>query len=483
MGGRSTTDRSRIADLDPGPCSEDTVFVYYDLSDETWPGDTGPSRLDFAWQGDRQRTAAERAKAQQDVAAAVAAELNLVLRSKPYSKSVLHYATGHYADLRDVLLAHEGKEDRRQAFQTWLESYREGPNFQTVWAVAKTITDARDAHRQAVREAALLKKAQQDVARAGVFFGKVSAEGGPHEDWPDVPRPDLTVWLTTLKTRHEGGRADEYVYFCPMTRGKSDPAGLAKLARRYAKQLEWEQTEGGRRLYRITLSDEDWKRQAAAWRQQKKRTGQEVGWQAYHGEDGVTIFHDSQATGGEALTTDFAALYDLAHGLLSVQTEGKKTRTSVGFGGEYQGSRGDGRVKHDKRQKAAAQWELVGQYVTEGRGIRQAAALLNMELSHKLRGSVQLDHEDALLALLEAGLTMKPRKVHKDTLSVFDVILGSQDPPMSHLTYIEDPSSEDCTVSVTEDPIDEAWPVPSAQPRLLEDLPQPASVYLWGETW
>ena len=163
------------------------VFVYYDLSDETWPGDTGPSRLDFAWQGDRQRTAAERAKAQQDVAAAVAAELNLVLRSKPYSKSVLHYATGHYADLRDVLLAHEGKEDRRQAFQTWLESYKEGPNFQTVWAVAKTITDARDAHRQAVREAALLKKAQQDVARAGAFFGKVSAEAGPDEDWPDIP--------------------------------------------------------------------------------------------------------------------------------------------------------------------------------------------------------------------------------------------------------------------------------------------------------
>ena len=106
-----------------------------------------------------------------------------------------------------------------------------------------------------------------------------------------------------------------------------------------------------------------------------------------------------------------------------------------------------------------------------------------MELSHKLRGSVQLDHEDALLALLEAGLTMKPRKVHKDTLSVFDVILGSQDPQMSHLTYIEDPSSEDCTVSVTEDPIDEAWPALPAQPSLLEDLPQPAPIYLWGQTW
>lgn len=470
----------QMEDSDLWPCPEDTAFVYGLPADEDWPAEQGPSGLDYAWQSAKKRTAADRAKAQQDVAAAVAAELNLVLRGKPYSRSVLHYATGHYAAVRDVLLAHEGKADRRQAWQAWLAGYGDGPDFQTVWAVAKTITDARDAHRQAVREAAILRKAQQDVARAGAFFGKVAA--GPDEGWPDLPRPNPSTWLTTLKTRHEGGRSDEYVYFCPMTRGKSDPAGLAKLARRYAKQCEWEQTEGGRRLYQLALSDEDWKRQAAAWRQQKKRTGQAVAWQAFHTEEGVTVIHDSQTAGGEDLTTDPAGLYALAHALLADTPEGRKTRTSEGFGGEYQGSRGDGRVRHAKRQGQAGQWELVGQYVTEGPGIRQAAALLKMELTPKLRGRVQLDHEDALLALLENGFTMKPRKAHKDALSVFDVLLASPDEDMSHLTYKED-LQEDCTLSVTEDPIDEAWPALPVQPSLLEDPPQPAPIYLWGETW
>lgn len=472
----------QMEDSDLWPCPEDTAFVYGLPADEDWPAEQGPSGLDYAWQSAKKRTAADRAKAQQDVAAAVAAELNLVLRGKPYSRSVLHYATGHYADLRDVLLAHEGRADRRQAWQAWLEGYRDGPDFQTVWAVAKTVTDARDAHRQSVREAAVLKKAQQDVARAGAFFqqAKKTAAAGPDEDWPDLPKPDPQVFLTTLKTRHEGGRSDEYVYFCPMTRGKSDPAGLAKLARRYAKQCEWEQTEGGRSLFQIVLTDEDWKRQAAAWRQQKKRTGQTVAWQAYRTEGGrVTVFHDSLTAGGAPVAADPKTLYSLIHALLTDAPDGKKTRTSEGFGGAYEGSRGDGRARHAKRQGQAGQWELVGQFVTEGRGLRQAAALLKVDLNSKLRGRAQVDHEDALLALLEAGYTMTPRKAHAAALSVFDVLLASEDPPMSHLTYIED-LQEDCTLSVTEDPIDEDWPVPSGKSD-----PQPQPIYLWGEgdTW
>jgi hypothetical protein len=458
------------------------------------------SPLDLAWQQGKQRQAAAMAKQQQDVAAGVAAELNLVLRGKPYSKSVLHYATGHYAAVRDVLLAHEGKQARRQAWQTWLEGYRETEDFQTVWAVAKTITDSRDAHRQAVREAALLRKAQQAAARSRDFFQKAQRRAAglgtadDSDDLPTIPRPDPQVFLTTLKTFHEGGRADEYVYLAPMTRARSDPAGLAKSARRYAKQLEWEQTEGGRRLCQLVLSDEDWKRQAAAWRQQKKRTGQDVAWQVYRDPDGgrVTVFHDSPAAGGAAVAADPAVLYGLVHSLLSqmvTEGSGARVRTSAGFGGAFQGSRGDGQARQAKRQGRAGQWELVGQFVTEGPGIQQAAALLGIDLSPKLRGRAQVSHEDALLALLEGGFIMRPRKAHAAALSVFDVLLPQAGPDealtedaagdMSHLVYRGIESSS-CTVSVTEDPIDEAWPAPTDQP---ERQPQP--VYLWGDgpTW
>ena len=455
------------------------------------------SPLDLAWQQAKQQTAAERARRQQDLAAAVAAELNLVLRSKPYSPSVLHYATGHYADVRDVLLAHEDSGARRQAWQTWLEGYRETEDFQTVWAVAKTITDARDAHRQAVREAAALRRAQQAQARGRAFFQKAQGQAAglgnsdEGDDLPTIPKPDPQVFLTTLKTYHEGGRSDEYIYLTPKTRARSDPAGLAKSAKRYAKQLEWEQTEGGRTLYRLGLSDEDWKRQTAAWRQQKKRTGQEVAWQVYRGQNGlVTVLHDSPTAGGAAVATDPAGLYALVHSLLSQMVpsgSGSRVRTSEGFGGDFPGSRGDGRERQAKRKQQAGQWELVGQFVTKGPGIQKAAALLGIELNPKLRGRAQVSHEDGLLALLEGGFTMKPRKAHAHALSVFDVLLPQAQADeglpeeMSHLVYI-DPNSS-CTVSVTEDLIDETWPAPSGQQAPPDRQPQ--AIYLWGDgpTW
>ena len=168
---------------------------------------------------------------------------------------------------------------------------------------------------------------------------------------------------------------------------------------------------------------------------------------------------------------------------------GARVRTSAGFGGAFQGSRGDGQARQAKRQGRAGQWELVGQFVTEGPGIQKAAALLTMELGPKLRGRAQVSHEDALLGLLEGGFTMRPRKAHAAALSVFDILLPQAQPDegllegMSHLVYKgQEPT---CTLSVTEDPIDEDWPAPTGQPRLLEDLPQPqpTPVYLWGETW
>lgn len=458
MGGRPTEDHNRIATDSQG----------------------GP-RLDDAWQSSKQRQATKQAKQQQEVAAAVAAEINLVLRGKPYSRSVLHYATGYYAECRDVLLAYEDPKARKAAWLTWLEGYKDNSDFQTVWAVAKTVTDARDAHRQRVREAAVLRKAQQAQARGRAFFDKVTAAAD--EDLPVLPKSDPQVFLTTLKTYHTAAQSAEWVYFCPMTRARSDPAGLAKLARRYSQQLTWEQTEGGKTLWLLDLSDEDWTRQTAAWRQKKKRTGQDVAWQAYRTEDGrVMVIQDAIAA--DPLTADPQEVYSLVHRLLSQVPADKKVRTSAGFGGPYEGSRGDGRARHDKRQGKDGQWELIGQYVTEGPGLRKAAALLDVKLSDKLRGNVQLDHEDALLTLLEAGYTLTPRKSHAAALSVFDVILSQEDLPegkMSHLTYIGEDNNT-CTLNVTEDLIDEVWPYSQAP---LPDVQQPQPIYLAGEgdTW
>ena len=49
------------------------------------------------------RTAKQRQREREQVDAAVAAELGLVLRGLPFADSTLRYATGELASLRDVL--------------------------------------------------------------------------------------------------------------------------------------------------------------------------------------------------------------------------------------------------------------------------------------------------------------------------------------------------------------------------------------------
>lgn len=446
---------------------------------EQFDPDPVPDRaswLDVALDEGRKRRAAEQDRQQQQVVQAIAEDLNLLLRGKPYSESVLRRAAGLYADLRDVLLAHDPGPARRTAFQEWLHSYKGQPEWEDAADVARHVSDARNSHRQQVREAVALRKAQQSQDRAEGFFGQPAALRLADLQLPD-PKDDeagqdQTVFLTTLKVKTQAGRRSEWVYFCPMTKGKGDPEGLKKLARRYARQLEWEQTEGAKTLKRLVLPcEKDWTKLSAKWRQRKKRSGLAVSWQAYRQEDGsVVVCHDSETEGGDQLQTDLTALVSETKSLLSGMEDDARVRTSEAFGGPWQGSRGDGQAKQAKRQKDSdVQVSLVGQYVTQGgRGLRHAADLLQMDLGKSIRGRKEVDHEDALLVLLEAGYTMTPRKSHKGSLSVFDLLLSGQasgqdqdETAMSHLVY-RGSEDEDCTLNVT------GLDLPVPQPVLWE---------------
>ena len=167
--------------------------------------------------------------------------------------------------------------------------------------------------------------------------------------------------------------------------------------------------------------------------------------------------------------------------------EGAKVTTSPALGGCYQGARGDGRRHQAKRDGATV--EVVGQFVTSGAGgLARAAQILDIELSKGLRGRRELDHEDAVLRLLEAGFQLVPRKVHQAGLAgLLAAFVLAENPPedeeeMSRVSHKEE-----------DDPIVLYTGHAAQQDALLVDFwppgdglktAEPAPIYLaGGETW
>ena len=93
------------------------------------------------------RTAELRQRERAQVDAAVASELDLVLRGLPHSESVLRYAAGELASLRDVLVAAEPGAPRQLAALRWLDDA--GDELNARWAAYELVMASRDPHREA----------------------------------------------------------------------------------------------------------------------------------------------------------------------------------------------------------------------------------------------------------------------------------------------------------------------------------------------
>ena len=135
--------------------------------------------------------------------------------------------------------------------------------------------------------------------------------------------------------------------------------------------------------------------------------------------------------------------------------------------------------------------EVVGQFVTSGAGgLVRAAQVLGIELSKMLRGRRELDHEDAVVALLEAGFQLLPRHVHQAGLAaLLSAFVLAEDPPVDEDAGDVSPISH----KEEEDPIVTYTGHAAQQDALLVNFwppgeglnaAEPAPIYLaGGESW
>ena len=433
---------------------------------------------DFVKQA-RLRTAELRQRERAQVDAAIASELDLVLRGLPYAESVLRSAAGELASLRDVLVATEPGAPRQLAALRWLDDA--GDELNARWAAYELVMASRDPRREAIR-------------RERAFFAKTAAQpalaSAEPSDAPPLPKHNPQTFITTLTKRSDAGRTAEWTSVCPMTKDwRVDAAAYGKRVQRLVNQLREEQQDGAT-FYQLALDAAGWEVLRERWKKRAQRGGEPVRWAKLPQEDGaVVVIHDCHQDAGDAaeLPSDAAELRRIVFPLLRTP-EGAKVATSAGLGGCYQGARGDGRTRQAKRDGATV--EVVGQFVTSGAGgLARAAQVLDIELSKRLRGRRELDHEDAVLRLLEAGFQLAPRHVHQAGLAgLLAAFVLAENPPeedeeeMSRISHKEE-----------DDPIVLYTGHAAQQDALLVDFwppgdglktAEPAPIYLaGGETW
>ena len=422
----------------------------------------------------RRRTTEQRRREREQVDAAVASELSLVLRGLPYADSTLRYAAGELATLRDVLVATEPGAPRQLAALRWLDDA--GDELNARYAAYELVMASRDSRREAIR-------------RERAFFAKTGAEPAlatGDEDAQALPHYNPQTFITTLTKRQDAGRTTEWTSICPMTKDwRVDAAAYGKRVQRLVNQLREEQQDGAT-FYAATVDADGWPVLRERWKKRAQRGGELVRWAKLPQEDGaVVVFHDCQQDAGDAaeLPIDAPELRRFVFPLLRTP-EGAKVTTSCAFGGSYQGARGDGRRHLAKRDGATV--DVVGQFVTSGAGgLARAAQVLDMELSKKLRGRRELDHEDAVLHLLEAGFQLAPRHVHQAGLAALLATFVLAEPPEeevspeSHkeedrpiVTYTGHTAQQDALLV-------DFWP-----PGAVVDATEPAPIYLaQSETW
>lgn len=233
------------------------------------------------------------------------------------------------------------------------------------------------------------------------------------------------------------------------------PACYHRRVMRYCRQIEVEQGEG--QLWSLKLSPEDYKRQAATWRKRASRDGENVRYCPFPQETReYIVIHNQAKEGGDNLPTIPQELYQMVYNLAKTP-ENKRVSPSNGWGGQWQGARGDGRAKQEtKKRKASGETgaDATGPCVQlwTNRSLKEIAQRLGAEIERRQR-SIKVDvnpfdayhrladcelHERhtnrlGVTALLEMFAPLQPENVTpnahsntKDSMSLKRDILGEQ---------------------------------------------------------
>lgn len=228
--------------------------------------------------------------------------------------------------------------------------------------------------------------------------------------WPRRPKHTCkdgdSGWVITLRINNSSlNLITERKYLicdgCYYDRVKRHANQILEEAANYTKPLQW-----------MTVDDQAaFKKLSSRWRQRRKRNGTAAAYRAYPQEDGsYIVIHDQTDEPGDPVPTDKTELFDLILGMAKTP-KGKNVSSSVGWGGRYQGNKGDGRAKQDD-----ADPEPVKQIWHTG-SIRKVAKFTGFELDKNKSATLDVDPREIVRRLEDAQIRYY---VSEDNLSMDD---------------------------------------------------------------
>lgn len=224
---------------------------------------------------------------------------------------------------------------------------------------------------------------------------------------------------------------------------------LYERALRIARQVLLEITIHGALFWNV-LTSYEFKKWADKARQYRRRKGIRVHYRALPQGDGrVFLMATAGTLAGVAVSTDRAELHELLMFYCNTP-EGANISASHGFGGDWQGMRGDGRTASEDREEAKARGRRLMEYRDEkraaGKGaiqrwtdapLEEVAAAIGAQVKHGRDGfTAQISRGDLLTRLDAAGVKLREKR-HKA--------------PVTDLAQISQ-ESKNCAKSVTDDP-------------------------------
>jgi len=232
------------------------------------------------------------------------------------------------------------------------------------------------------------------------FFGQ------PAVMVPEITEPDTGVWPTREKHTCKEGDSGWII-----TLRASSPASLnhytgrnylrcdgcfyTKVKRHSAQILE-EAANYFEGLGSMWLESQDaFKQWTNKVRQRRKRKDITAAYRAYPQDDGrYFVIHDEP---GNPIPTDKTALFDLIWGVARTPA-GKSVSSSQGWGGRFQGNKGDGRAKQHNGKP-----EPIKQIWSTG-SISKVAEIINVELDTKKKSDINLDPREIIRRLDDAEI-------------------------------------------------------------------------------
>ncbi len=245
-------------------------------------------------------------------------------------------------------------------------------------------------------------------------------------EWPQAPRhachgQDETGAVITIRANET---ADSPL-ITPNWRDTDTRPGCQacqhKRAKREARKVLFELQRVGA-LWGKWLEDETaYKRFSARTRQRRKREAISGGYTAYPTRDGrFFVIHDQAGEGGREVSSDRTAVFNLLTPIVNDTPDDKRVATSGGWGGPWQGTKGDGRVK--QAQKAGEETGAAVQLWTAA-GVDELVTALGGTLQTGRREyRFKVAAEDAFERL--AGFELFERDSNRTGLEAFLEFLG-----------------------------------------------------------